>query len=126
MCERCVNCVSVISYVPSMVTASSFISSTVESTTLINGNLPIIEDGFIVGEATPQSGMILEWFVSGVVWISKNVFGFLVTQGDSLFVLVAICGIFCMMAGYKKLGTKMTSGSILGYIVCKVVSSVCQ
>lgn len=121
-----VNCMSIISYVPSIINVASVFPSTVESTTLINGNLPIVENGFIVGETVPQKSAVIEWLIAGVAWIGKNVIAFLATDGETVFILIAILGIFCMMGGFKKLGTKMTSGSILGYIICKVVTDVCQ
>lgn len=44
---------------------------------------------------------------------------------DNIFILIAILGVFCIMFGFRKLGTKMTSGSIFGYLACKVVV-LCQ
>lgn len=96
-----------------------------------NGNLPVIKDGFIIDDPHYAEGMSIfgQWLVDGFIFVGKSIIGFIVTNGvelDQVFVVVAICGIFVIMAGFRKLGTKLTSGSILGYIACKVVSEVCK
>lgn len=79
-------------------------------------------------ETTSDSNIAIEWFFNGVVWVFKKVIGFIGSCGtelDGLFIVVAIIGVFLIMAGFKNLGTKFTSGSILGYVVCRVVDLVC-
>ena len=70
-----------------------------------------------------------EFILDGVATTSKAVIKWVSKNGvsiDGIFVVVAICGIFVVMTGFRKVGTKMTSGSIVGYIICKVVSEVCK
>lgn len=91
------------------------------------GNLPIIKDGFIVADPHYVDGA--SKFLDGAVFVGKKILKFIADNGvnfDQVFVVVAICGIFVIMAGFRKLGTKLTSGSIVGYIVCKVVSETCK
>lgn len=52
---------------------------------------------------------ILEILAAGVVELTP------------VFVIVAIVGIFMTMAGYKKLGTKVSSLSFLIYIILRAV-----
>lgn len=40
---------------------------------------------------------------------------------DNVFILVGLAGSMLIITGRKELGTKLTSGSIIGYIVCKGV-----
>lgn len=42
---------------------------------------------------------------------------------DNVFVLVGLVGCIIIITGRKELGTKLTSGSIIGYIVCKGVEA---
>lgn len=42
---------------------------------------------------------------------------------DNVFVLVGLLGCIVIIIGNKELGTKLTSGSILGYIICKGVEA---
>lgn len=44
-----------------------------------------------------------------------------VTELTPVFVVAAIIGVFVTMAGYKKLGTKMSSLSFLLYLLLRVV-----
>lgn len=90
----------------------------------IESNLPIVENGHIIGDTVERTPLIID----GIVWVLKKVGGFIAEQGtqlDPIFSLICIIGIFIIMAGFKKLGTKITSASILGYIACKVVSEAC-
>ena len=41
---------------------------------------------------------------------------------DGAFIIVAIVGIYLIMAGSKKLGTKLTSGAFILYLICKVIA----
>lgn len=43
-------------------------------------------------------------------------------QFESLFIVTAMGGIFVTMGGNKTLGTRLTSGAIMIYIVLKVLS----
>ena len=42
---------------------------------------------------------------------------------DDVFVLIGLVGCMVIIIGKKELGTKLTSGSILGYIICKGVEA---
>ena len=42
---------------------------------------------------------------------------------DDMFVLIGLVGCIVIITGRKELGAKLTSGSILGYIVCKGVEA---
>lgn len=42
---------------------------------------------------------------------------------DNVFILVGLVGCILIIIGKKELGTKFTSGSILGYIICKGVEA---
>lgn len=48
--------------------------------------------------------------------------GKLALQFDDLLIIVAIIGVYFMIVGNKKLGTKITSGSILVYFLAEVMS----
>ena len=99
----------------------------VASETMPKGNLPIIKDGFIVADPHYIDGG--SRFLDGAIFVGKKLLKFIADNGvdfDQVFVVVAICGVFVIMAGFRKLGTKLTSGSIVGYIVCKVVSESCK
>lgn len=88
---------------------------------------PVVATATTIETAT-DSNMAIDIFFDGVIWVFKKVIGFVGACGtdlDGLFIVVAIVGVFLIMAGFKNVGTKLTSGSILGYIVCKVVDLVC-
>lgn len=94
---------------------------------LPKGNLPIVEKGFIVSDPHYENGFGI--LVDGIIYLGKKALKFIATNGadfDQVFAIVAICGVFFIMAGFKKLGTKLTSGSIVGYTICKVVSETCK
>ena len=98
---------------------------------LPKGNLPVVEDGFIISDPhyADKGGETGKWLINGAVYVGKSVIKWIADNGvnlDQIFVVVAICGGFIIMAGFKKLGTKLTSGSIVGYIACKVVSEACR
>lgn len=59
-----------------------------------------------------------EFILNGV----KYILGLVVENGEQIFTLVAMVGVFVSMFGGKKLGTKLTGGSILSYIIVKVIS----
>jgi len=48
--------------------------------------------------------------------------GKLVLQFDDLLIIVAIVGVYFMIVGNKKLGTKITSASILIYFLAEVLA----
>lgn len=59
---------------------------------------------------------ILTWIAKGTV----TAIGFIGEYGDPIFLVVAICGFFLIMAGFKSMGNKFVGGSVLGYLLCKV------
>lgn len=88
----------------------------------------------------------MEVFVDGVVYLFKKIgegIAWLLKEGliiigkaavvcikelagyPDVFVLVAVAGMIVVITGRKELGTKITSGSMLGYIICKVVAETC-
>lgn len=76
------------------------------------------------GELIDKS--FLQQLVEGILWAGGKVLHFVATCGtelDSIFIVVAIVGFFFIMADCKKLGCKLTSGSIIGYLICKVVEA---
>jgi len=112
-----------LTYIPTALTSASEL--------MPKGNLPVVENGFVVNDPHYAEGMSAfgQWVIDGFVFVGKSIITFIATNGvdlDQAFVVVAVCGIFIIMAGFRKLGTKLTSGSILGYIACKVVSEVCR
>lgn len=63
---------------------------------------------------------IINTFKSVILFIATNC-----NDLDNIFILIAMLGVFFIMFGFRKVGTKMTSGSIFGYLACKVVV-LCQ
>lgn len=64
----------------------------------------------------------------GILWVLKIVGkgiakGLIaVIQGsDAIFIIVAMVGVYFIMSGNRKLGTKLTSGSFLTYVLAKAV-----
>lgn len=51
-----------------------------------------------------------------------KILGILATKGEPLFIIVAIIGLFIVMLGNKKLGTKISSISILSYYILRMVT----
>lgn len=95
----------------------------------IESNLPVVENGHIIAETAKSTPVIITLICDCVTWLVKNVVVLICDYGtelDPVFALVAILGIFCIMAGFRKIGTKMTSTSFFGYIVCKVVSEIAK
>lgn len=72
---------------------------------------------------------MLDWLQSKVAELTASGLsatiagiGKLVLQFDDLLIIVAIIGVYFMIAGSKKLGTKCTSISILIYFIAEVIS----
>lgn len=62
--------------------------------------------------------------VDGLVLIGNGILKLLETlieTGEPLFMIAAIIGLFIVISGNKKLGTKISSISILSYMVLRVV-----
>lgn len=55
--------------------------------------------------------------IKGIVYI--------LVQFDEVFIIIAMLGVFFMIFGNKKIGTKITSSSILIYTVLRMVVSKC-
>lgn len=88
----------------------------------------------------------MEVFVDGVVYLFKKIgegITWLLKEGliiigkaavvcikelagyPDIFVFVAVTGMIIVITGRKELGTKITSGSMLAYLVSKVVAERC-
>lgn len=78
-------------------------------------------------------GKIVEFFKSWTVDTAADglavlgngilkIIGALANAGEGAFVIAAIIGFFITMMGNKKLGTKVTSISILSYFIIKAVA----
>lgn len=89
----------------------------------IKSNIPETHNGFIVDDHyTPA-------IVKGVVWVVKTIIVFIcdnISQLDEVFILIAIIGVYLMMAGFRKWGNRLTVGSIWTYIACKVVADIAK
>ena len=87
------------------------------------GNLPVVKNGKIIKDTYDNGNL----FVSGMTWIGKGILKCIVYLGKEaypVFVVIGVCGFFIVMAGHKKIGLKVTSGSILSYAFCKVVGEL--
>lgn len=101
-----------IEYIP--VATSSVINNMLENGNITNSPINQIPDS--------------SWLVDGLLYLGKAILGFIGTSGEALepiFVVVAICGFFLIMAGFDKWGYKLTSGSVIGFISCKILGAVC-
>lgn len=88
----------------------------------------MLENGNVLNSEIHKNAVGESWLVDGILYLGKSIIGFLATAGTSLepvFVIVAICGFFLVMAGFDVMGKKLVGGSILGYVVCKVCDAVC-
>lgn len=93
----------------------------------IKSNLPIVENGHIIKDTIDSTPLLLTWIVDGVVWIAKNIVVIICDYGtelDTVFGTIMVLGVFCIMMGFRKLGTKLSSGAFWTYVVCKVVSEL--
>ena len=87
----------------------------------------ILENGNVANSAINQTHDS-SWLVDGLLYLGKAILGFIGASGEALepiFVVVAICGFFLIMAGFDKWGYKLTSGSVIGFIGCKILGAVC-
>lgn len=65
-------------------------------------------------------GKVLEVVGTGALALIKELAGC-----STIFAIVATLGCFVIMSGRNELGTKITSGSIITFIVCKVMAGSC-
>lgn len=79
------------------------------------------------------------WIVTkageGIVWLTKEGLGLIGTGAiniikslsgyDEVFILVATVGMLIVITGRKELGTKITSGTFISYIIAKGVKALC-
>lgn len=78
--------------------------------------------GWVCGKV----GDVITWLLSkgfkalgiALITAAKSLSGM-----DNVFILVGLVGCIIIITGRKELGTKLTSGSIIGYIVCKGVEA---
>lgn len=102
---------------------------TIEYVPVVANNVvnTMIENGSVANSPIDQVNNS-KWLVDGLLYLGKAILGFIGTSGEALepiFVVIAICGFFLIMAGFDKWGYKLTSGSVVGFIGCKVLSAVC-
>lgn len=102
---------------------------TIEYVPVVASNVvnTMIENGGVTNSPIHQVNNS-NWLVDGLLYLGKAILGFIGTSGEALepiFVVIAICGFFLIMAGFDKWGYKLTSGSVVGFIGCKVLSAVC-
>lgn len=76
--------------------------------------------GFIRSGIEWTGEKIGEGIIYSLKWIGKKI-GNVALSGESIFVIAAIIGVYLSMAGNKKLGTKISSISMLTYLIVKVV-----
>lgn len=84
----------------------------------------IINDRLNSANVNTSGGTI----VDGVIAIFKiiiSVLSALGEQGELIFVVVAICGFFLIMAGIKDMGNKLVGGSVLSFLFCKACGVIC-
>lgn len=87
----------------------------------------------VVNGAETESAIIdkinnSNWLVDGILVLGKHILRFIGNSGmtlEPIFVVVAIIGFFLIMGGFDKWGYKLTSGSIIGFIGCKLVGAIC-
>lgn len=87
------------------------------------GNLPIVENGRIIEETFDNGNL----FIDGLIWVGTGILkgvAYLGKEAYPVFVLVGITGFFLVMCGHKNLGMKITSGSVISYTICKIISEV--
>lgn len=81
----------------------------------------MVKELFIDGvERTGEK--IGEGLIYVLKWMGKGI-GNIALGGESLFVIAAMIGIYITMAGNKKLGTKISSISLISYVLIKAVTS---
>ena len=88
----------------------------------------MIENGNVLNSTVHQNTVGNSVFLDGVITVVKSIISFIAEQGTSLdpvFSIVAIIGVFLIMADFRGIGTKLTSASIFGYLTCKVVDLLC-
>lgn len=88
----------------------------------------LIENGSVVNSEIHKKAVNDHWLLDGIMYAGKSIFKFITEQGATLepvFIVVAICGFFLIMAGADVVGKKIVSGSVISYIVCKVCEAAC-
>lgn len=83
----------------------------------------MLENGSVINSEIHKGTVGKSFIVDGVVYLFKSSVAFMGKYGTTLepiFVIVAICGFFLIMAGCDKWGSKLTSGSVVGFILLKV------
>lgn len=79
-----------------------------------------------IGWVFKKAGDAIVWLLTegmkaigvGAITLAKKLSGL-----DDVFVLIGLVGCIIIIIGKKELGSKLTSGSIIGYIVCKGVEA---
>lgn len=88
----------------------------------------MIENGNVLNSEVHKNAVGESWLLDGILYLGKSFIGFIGTAGSTLepiFVVVAICGFFLVMAGFDIMGKKLVGGSIVGYVACKVCEAIC-
>mgnify|MGYP001305456714 CR=1 FL=1 len=87
----------------------------------------MLENGNVINSEIHKSTEGKSLIIDGVVYLFKSSIAFIGKYGTTLepiFVVIAICGFFLIMAGCDKWGSKLASGSVVGFILCKVCDLV--
>lgn len=64
----------------------------------------------------------MNWLIERLGQFVGEGIGYTATQLEPVFVIIAMLGVFLMLFGAKKLGTKLTSVSILIYTLTRIIS----
>lgn len=68
--------------------------------------------------------LVANGFNQVIKWIfnlSEKGIGTVASEVEPIFIIVTMIGMFFVMFGLKSLGTKLTSISILGYLIARMV-----
>lgn len=88
----------------------------------------MMDNGNVLNSEVHKKAVGESWLLDGILYLGKSIIGFMATAGTTLepiFVIVAICGFFLVMAGFNVMGKRLVGGSVAGYMVCKVCDAIC-
>lgn len=68
----------------------------------------------------PKEHGFLEFIINGVKYVAVYC-----VQHPNIFIIVCMVGMICVIVGKDDWGKKICGGGFLGYIVAKVVASLC-
>jgi uncharacterized membrane protein YuzA (DUF378 family) len=64
----------------------------------------------------------INWLLEGLGQFVSNGIGYTATQLEPVFIIVAMAGVFLILFGAKRWGTKLTSFSIIIYTLTRIMS----